>query len=468
MTPHHFTIEQTGRALRSKEISATELIHYFLQRITKMNAILNAFISVNEETALDQAKQLDERIASGCVLAPLAGVPLAIKDLFDVEGMPSTYGGRHFVNHLPATTATSVRRLLAAGAIVIGKTNLHEYAYGTTTENPHFGNTRNPWNRAKIPGGSSGGTSVSIVSGCAIAGLGTDTGGSVRIPAALTGHVGLKPTFGAISKYGVFPLADSLDHVGPMTKTVHDSALLFEAMVGYDPLDKTSVRTPMRATSAPLAKPLQDIRLGVPRQFFFDKCHANVTQVIHQALQQLERAGVTLIEIDIPGITDVPEAQNVLISCEAADVHRELLNHPEAYGTDVLRRLELGQSVPGHELIRVMRFQKEFRQGVAELFQGDIDALVTPTTPITATDIGQSKAHIKAIEVNVRGHLTRYTNPWNFSGLPAISLPCGLAADGLPVGLQLVGSAFSEPTLLQTAAAIEQCFEWNPIAPQYC
>lgn len=467
MKPHHFTIEQTHQALRLKEISATELIRYFLQRITDRDATLHAFIWVNQEEALHRAQQLDMQIANGLPLSPLAGIPIAIKDLFDIKGMPSTYGGRHFVNHYPSTTATAVKRLVAAGAIVVGKTNLHEYAYGTTTENPHFGNARNPWNRAKIAGGSSGGTAVSIVSGSSIAGLGTDTGGSIRIPAALTGHVGLKPTYGYVSKYGVFPLANSLDHVGPMAKTVHDTALILETIAGYDPLDTTSAHSPFRSPASTSSKRLQDIRLGVPRQFFFDKCHANVLQVIHQTLQDLERKGVTLVEVDIPAIADVPDAQNVLIGCEAVDSHSELLHQSDVYGTDVRRRLEADRQIPGYDLVRVMRFQREFQHRVSMLFDSSIDAIVTPTTPITATDIGQFKAHIKAIEVNVRGHLTRYTNPWNFSGLPAISLPCGLAADGLPVGLQFIGSAFSDTTLLQTAAAIEKCFEWNAIAPEY-
>ncbi|KPV45421.1 hypothetical protein AN477_03150 [Alicyclobacillus ferrooxydans] len=457
-------------ALNTKQLSSAELVQNLFERIDKYDPGLSAYIWVNRDEAMARADQFDNRRANGEVLPPLAGIPICVKDLFDIEGTPSTYGGRHYRSHIAKDTATAVQRLLQAGVIVIGKTNLHEYAYGTTTENPHYGNARNPWNRGKIAGGSSGGTSVAITAGLAFAGLGTDTGGSVRIPAALTGHAGLKPTYGLVSKFGVFPLANSLDHVGPMGKTVTDLALLLDAMAGFDPLDETSART-MSQSYVPQTvshdKPLAGVRLGVPRQFFFDRCHSNVLQVISQALHQLERAGATLIELDIPLIHDVPQNQTIVISSEALDVHRSLLKEATLYGDDVRRRLEAGAEVSGADLVSAYRFRRQFKAGLREVFSKPVDLLVTPTTPLTATDIGQFKAHIKAHEVNVRAHLTRYTNPWNLSGLPALTVPCGTAADGLPVGLQLVGPAFAERKLLNLGAKVESVLPWTAVAPDY-
>lgn len=470
MKPWHWDLDTTIAALHSRQISSVELTRVMMSRIDKYDAGLSAYIWVNREQAEHDAQEIDEARSKGTPLSPLAGIPICVKDLFDISLMPSTYGGLHFQHHIPKHTATAVRRLLQAGSIVLGKTNLHEYAYGTTTENPHFGSARNPWNRGKVSGGSSGGTSVAITSGLASAGLGTDTGGSIRIPSALTGHVGLKPTYGLVSKYGVFPLASSLDHVGPMGKTVRDVALLLDAMAGYDPKDEGSARFPQNSylpTVVDSDRPLLGIRFGVPRQFFYEKCHVNVLQVVSHALHELERAGAVMVEVDIPLIQEVPQNQNIIISSEALDVHRALLQNKALYGEDVRRRLDAGREFTGADLVSGYRFQRRFQSALRSVFNQPVDVLVTPTTPLTATDIGQFKAHIKAQEVNVRAHLTRYTNPWNLSGLPAISLPCGLAVDGLPVGLQLVGPAFSEQKLLQIAAQAESVLPWTPIAPEY-
>ncbi|MCL6453014.1 MAG: amidase [Alicyclobacillus sp.] len=481
MTPHHWSIAQTRRALMARELSAVELVTWYLQRIRQTQATLGAFIWVDEEGAVQQAQSIDASIARGSSLPPLAGIPLAVKDLFDIAGMPSTYGGRHFVHHRPAATATAVARLVQAGAIVIGKANLHEYAFGTSGENPHFGNAHNPWNRHKITGGSSSGTAAAIVAGLAVAGLGTDTGGSIRIPASLTGHVGFKPTYGLVSKYGVFPLAPSLDHVGPMAKSVADAALLLHVMAGYDPLDPASIRTPCRTlnlpdgdaarpgrASADPSRPLRGWRLGLPRQFFFERCHNSVLHVVQSVLQELERAGVEMVEVDIPGVQDVPALQNALLTAEAADVHRHRMDQLDEFGEDVRQRLESAAGIPGADVVRAYAFQRKFRAAATRVFETErIDAVVTPTTALAATDIGQSKTHIRAIEVPVRSHLTRYTNPWNFSGLPAISIPCGHTQDDLPVGLQLVGAPFADAKLLKMASQMEAHIGWNPIAPLY-
>ncbi|MCL6594106.1 MAG: amidase, partial [Alicyclobacillus sp.] len=403
--------------------------------------------------------------AQGLPVGPLAGVPIAVKDLFDTADMPTTYGGRQHTSQQPAADATAVQRLRAAGAILLGKTNLHEYAYGTTNENPHYGPARNPWNRAKITGGSSGGSSAALAAGLALAALGTDTGGSIRIPAALCGHVGFKPSFGLVSKAGVFPLAPSLDHVGPMTQTVADAATLMAVLAGPDPRDPDAVRQPALHWQRPA--PRQPIRVGIPRTFFYDKCHSGVLQTVQAALHKLQDNRFVFVEVDVPLIHEVPEAQACIIASEALAVHEPLLKRsPERYGADVRQRLTAGYEVRGHQYVLATQFRRRFRAALTELFT-DLDALVTPTTPLTATDIGQQKAHIRAHEVYVRAHLTRYTNPWNLSGLPAVSLPCGLAPDGLPVGLQWIGPPFADDTLLAIAQQAEAALGWQPVAPEY-
>ncbi|MCL6598812.1 MAG: amidase [Alicyclobacillus macrosporangiidus] len=464
MNPHLWTISEYQQYLAKRDISVEEAVRDTLARIRQFDPALHAYVHVSE-TAVEEARQIDKRLAQGQPVGPLAGVPVAVKDLMDTEDMPTTYGGLHFAGRRPSRTATAVSRLRAAGAIVIGKANLHEYAYGTTNENPHYGRARNPWNRAKIPGGSSGGSGVAIAAGLAMAALGTDTGGSIRIPAALCGHVGLKPTYGLVSKAGVFPLADSLDHVGPMAKSVLDAALLLSVLAGPDPHDPTTVRIPPRAYHRVQPKP--QARVGVPKSFFFDKCHAGVAQTVQAALRTLQEQGFDLVEVDLPSAHQVPEMQNAIISSEALDIHEALLKaHPEQYGEDVRKRLESGYEIRGHQVVAATRFRRQFAAEMQKVFT-QVDVIATPTTPISATDVGQQKAHIRAQEVLVRAHLTRYTNPWNLTGLPAITLPCGLSPDGLPVGLQLVGPRFGEMKLLAVALAAESVLPWNPVAPDY-
>lgn len=452
------------RALQRKDISSVELTEHYLRRLTRHNASLNAFLSLSD-TILEQAKAVDARRTRGEEHRPLAGAPIAVKDLLDTAHLYTTYGGKHYVNHLPRATATAVSRLEQAGAIVLGKTNLHEYAYGTTTENPHFGNARNPWNTSKIAGGSSGGSSVALAAGLSVAALGTDTGGSIRIPAALCGHVGFKPTHGLVSTYGVFPLAPSLDHVGPMTRSVADARLMMALLAGPDPNDANTLHRPVRTFER--GRTPTPVRLGVPTGFFFERCHPSVLQVMHAALQKLRDNGVLFEEVDIPMMSDVPEMQRRTIASEAAAVHASLLAaHPEVYGEDVRRRLEAGADVTGAQYIEAQRLRRDFVQSLTTVFDR-VQAVVTPTVGLPATDIGQWKAHVKSLEVNVRAHLTRLTNPWNLSGLPAITLPCGTTIDGLPVGLQLVGWRNTDARLLDIAESIEDVLGKSTLAPAY-
>jgi aspartyl-tRNA(Asn)/glutamyl-tRNA(Gln) amidotransferase subunit A len=464
MQPHLWTMTETLAALESRQISCVELATHYLERIHRFNHSLKAFITVADDV-LDKARDIDNRRLQGKRTGPLAGVLLAVKDLFDTAGLRTTYGGRHYANHVPRHTATAVRRLEQAGAIVIGKTNLHEYAYGTTTENPHYGNSCNPWNRGKIAGGSSGGSAVAIAAGLCNASLGTDTGGSIRIPAALCGIVGFKPSYGLVSKAGVFPLAPTLDHVGPITRSVADAQLLMDVLAGFDPADPATVRVPVRSFRG--QRPVAGLTLGVPKNFFFERCHSSVLQGVHAACSKLQAQGIRLHEIEVPMINEVPDMQGVVIASEALAVHKDLLESgADLYGTDVRRRLEAAANIKGSEYFATLEFRRRFREQLAGVF-AEVDAILTPTTALTATDLGQWKTHIKAHEVNIRAHLTRCTNPWNLSGLPAVSIPCGLSSDGLPIGLQLVGPMFADVTLLAIARTVEEILGVSTLAVEY-
>lgn len=473
MEPFEWSLTDTLQALTARQCSAEDLVATMLARIEQHNPVLRAFLSVSDR-ALADARESDQRRMSGQPTGLLEGIPIAVKDLFDTDFLSTTYGGVHDPAHRPTRSATVVQRLQAAGAIVIGKTNLHEYAYGTTTENPHYGNCVNPWNRSKIAGGSSGGSSVALVAGLCTAAIGTDTGGSIRIPAALTGHVGLKPTFGLVPTTGVLPLAPTLDHIGPMTRSVADAALLLEVMAGYDPNDRQSVRIPPSTylsaanvdSSAAEGRP---IRVGVPKRFFFEKCHASVLQTVTDALRKVENArrDLAFMEVEVPDIEEVPDLQSAIIGSEARAIHdRNLRSHPEQYGDDVRTRLLQADAIPGFAYVQAIDFRRRFQKVLQALWK-DVDVLVTPTTPLTATDVGQRKAHIRTLEVGIRGHLTRYTNPWNLSGLPAITIPCGLCPDELPAGIQLIGPAWGERKLIAIAQKFEAVLPWRSVAPDY-
>ncbi|RIV21055.1 amidase [Alicyclobacillaceae bacterium I2511] len=466
MSLHTWSLRHIAQAVRSGEMSAVTVTRYFLQRIDLWNSSLKAFI-ISSDNALEQAAAMDALRNSGKDPGPLAGVPIAIKDLLDTEGIQTTYGGRHHV-HIPDFSAPVVTLLQQAGAIVIGKTNLHEYAYGTTTENPHYGISRNPWNINKISGGSSGGNGVALAAGLCLGAVGTDTGGSIRIPAALCGTVGLKPTYGLVSKRGVFPLAKSLDHVGPMANSVADVAVLLSVLAGYDSLDPDSCQSPARKYPALLP---QTLRIGLPKQYFYDRCHPNLLQVIQTAFKNLrEHLSPELnhwVELEIPLMVEVPEAQRVLITSEARAVHNLWLkSHPALYGEDVRTRLMEADDIRGDQYVWAAQVRRDFTAAMEQVFE-QVDVLLTPTTPIPATNIGQVKTHVHTHEVNVRSHLTRNTHPWNLTGLPALTIPCGFTHDGLPVGLQIIGPKFSEPKLLSIGKLFEQILVYPGIAPAY-
>ncbi|MDP9245489.1 MAG: amidase, partial [Chloroflexota bacterium] len=377
------SLEGAVAALRSGSVSATELVDASLRRIDAREPDLNAFIAVTADAARRRAQHADLR-------APLAGAPIALKDLFDVAGVPTTGGSTLFAQNVPAADGEIARRLFAAGAIDLGKTNLHEWAFGVTTDNPHYGPTRNPWALDRIPGGSSGGSAAALAAGLCFGSIGSDTGGSIRIPAALCGIVGLKPTYGRVSLRGAIPLAWSLDHPGPMARTVRDAALLLQVIAGYDPGDPVSADVPVDDYLADIEGGVRGLRIGVVRGRFFGRLDANerpapaVDAAVRAAAQALEREGAAVAEVELPRTDELRNTQLVIIGTEAAAYHRERIAADRAsFGTDVAKRIDAGAARTGIEYANARRARDELRRAYAMALD-DWDAILLPTTPITA------------------------------------------------------------------------------------
>lgn len=442
------SIGSLAAELAAGRLSPVELTTATLRRIERLNPSLNAYLAVMAETALTEARAAEQELRAGRRRGPLHGVPIALKDLIDVAGMPTTAGMALRRAATAAEDATITTRLRAAGAVLIGKTNLHECAYGVTSDNPHYGAVRNPWATDTIPGGSSGGSGAAVAAGLCAGAIGSDTGGSIRIPASLCGIVGLKPTYGRVSRAGVVALAWSADHLGPMTRTVGDAALLLAAIAGADPRDPSASRRP--APGATVAEgDLSGLRVGIPRGYFWEELAPAVERQATAAPALLEAAGARLQEVTLPGMPDIVAAQAVISFAEAAAYHEpEFAARPEAYGPDVRERLEAGLTVRAVDYLRAQRV-RTLAIATMNAVLREVDLLVTPATPIVATPLAGPDARA------LRGPLTRCTAPFNLTGLPALSVPCGFDDDGLPVGLQLVGRAFEEAVVLRAGWAVE-------------
>ncbi|HZP26079.1 MAG TPA: amidase [Dehalococcoidia bacterium] len=451
------TLTLAARLVAARELSPVEVIEACLERIEKLEPRLNAFITRTPELALEAARAAEAEIARGRYRGPLHGLPLVLKDIFAWNGVRLTAGSR-VIDQIDEEDATVIARLKEAGAVLLGKTNLHEIALGVTGVNPHWGSPRNPWDTGRISGGSSSGTAVAVAAGLGLGGPGTDTGGSVRIPAALCGLVGLKPTYGRVSRHGVIPLSWSLDHVGPICKTVEDAALMLSVLAGPDPKDSSSSSWPAPDYRRALARGVRGLRIGVPREHFFDGVEPEIESAVHEALRVMEGLGAEIQEITLPLINDVPEAVSAIMLPEAAAYHqRYLQERPQDYGDDVRFRLELGALHPAVLYIQAQRLRTCLGEEWRRVFDR-IDLLVTPTTALTALTIEECSRG-KVLSYN------RLTNPFNLSGQPAISLPCGFSSLGLPIGLQLVGRWWEEETVLQAAYAYEQATDWHRHRP---
>ncbi len=453
------SIEEVAQLVRKRKVSPVELTKLMLARIERLNPKLNAYITVCVEEALEQARKAEAELFAARGRkgrhdhGPLHGIPVSLKDNIYTAGIRTTAGSKILRDFVPQRDARVVTRLRSAGAVILGKTNMHEFAYGVTTNNPHYGPTRNPWDLERIPGGSSGGSAAALAAGLCYASVGTDTGGSIRIPAALCGIVGFKPTWGAVSCDGVVPLSPTLDHVGPLTRTAADAAILLNAI---SEAGKAKPRAPLRKSSADLRK----LPLGRPREFFFDVLSDDVQAAFERAIGILKKLGAQIVDVSLPLLGESEDAGNHIALAEATHYHQQAGHFPAKaadYSEDVRKRLEMGTQVSATAYLHALDTRRKFRAEFARaLSQANVDALVVPTTPITTPLIGEERTRIGASELPTRALLLRLNRPANLAGVPAISLPCGFSASGLPIGLQLIGAEWSDSRVLAMARSYQE------------
>jgi aspartyl-tRNA(Asn)/glutamyl-tRNA(Gln) amidotransferase subunit A len=443
-----------SRELLARRLSPVEVVMALLGRIEADET--NSFITVTAEQALEKASLAEREILAGQYRGPLHGVPVALKDIIYTRGVRTTMGSALYSGHVPDHSATVARKLDEAGSILIGKSNTHEFAYGPTGDRSYFGPTLNPHDAGRITGGSSGGSGAAVAANLCYGALGSDTGGSIRIPAALCGIVGMKPTFGRVSKSGVFPLSWSLDHVGPITRTVEDNALMLKVLAGHDPEDLYSVDWPAEDFTRDLRRGLRGALIGVPTGFYFDHVDEGVGTRVREAIEVFRSLGARVREVEIPNLVDTLHAHRLILGAEAYAVHQERLeNEPETFDEEVGERLMDG------ERLKAYRYANARRRGVLATDEFDralqgVGVLLTPTLPIVATEIWQREVGIGDFEESVRSALTRFTGPTDLTGHPSLSVPCGTTASGLPVGLQLIGRHFDEASLYRFGHAYEE------------
>jgi len=425
-----------------------------LERIAASD--LNAFVTVTESAALDRATVAEREISAGHYRGPLHGVPLAVKDIFNTEGVRTTMGSSFFADHVPDHSATAVRRLEQAGAVIVGKTTTHEFAYGGTGDRSLSGAARNPADPTRITGGSSGGSAAAVAAGLVWGAVGTDSGGSVRIPAALCGLVGMKPTFGRVSTYGVFPLAPTMDHVGPLTRTVADNVAMLSALVGHDPLDPCSVDREAEDFSRLLARGVRGGTVGLPSGYYFEQIDSEVRKRVQAAAATFRSLGAHVREVNIPRLHETFQAQRLTLAAEAFAVHAErLATEPERFDPRVRERLLRGEPLSAHHYVLAQQVREQARTDFGRALRG-LDILLTPTTPVAATPLGSEEVTIEGRSVEVSAVIARLTAPANLIGIPSLSIPCGTTRAGLPIGVQLMAGAFDESTLYRYAMAYEQ------------
>jgi aspartyl-tRNA(Asn)/glutamyl-tRNA(Gln) amidotransferase subunit A len=456
-TTNALTISGALELLRGKDISAQELAGVCYRQIERLNPKLNAFITVIDPQNARKAQFPDD---SASASNALRDIPIAVKDLFDTAGIRTTIGSKFFADNIPEQDAFVVEKLKQAGSIIVGKTNTHEIALGITGNNPHYGTARNPWDTTRIPGGSSSGSAIAVATGMALGALGTDTGGSIRIPASLCGIVGFKPTFGRVSLRGVFPLSWNLDHVGPLTKCVKDAALILQVISVYDPLDLASIMMLTGDYLGHLVDPVEGRKIALSVGEFIETADPEILQAVHEAARVLETLGCKVQEVDVSWLREAALANKLMTQSDGAAVHRDRLKeHPEMFGEDIRRRLEDGAKTTSTEYVLARRTQAEVRNRFEHFFES-YDFLLLPTTPIAAPTIEGHDA------VEQAGRLTRFTAPFNLAGLPALSLPCGFTKEGLPIGLEVVSRAWADAKVLNAGYAFEQATEWHQQFPR--
>ena len=450
------SIEEVARLYRKRKVSPVEVTKVILARIEQLNPKINAYITVTAELALAQSKKAEAELfaprgrKSHRDRGPLHGIPISLKDNIYTKDILTTAGSKILKNFIPQTDAPAWAKLQETGAILVGKTNLHEFAYGVTTNNPHYGPTRNPWDLNRVPGGSSGGSAAAVAAGLCYGSIGTDTGGSIRIPASLCGVVGVKPGIGRVSVEGVVPLSPCLDFVGPLARTVDDATLLL------DPVFARSKREPsLLSARKSSARSSKRLKLGMPKEFFFDVVSEEVYAAFRNAVRAFQKQGATVKEVSIPLLNETEEAGNHIAWPEATHYHQQagwFPTHSADYGEDVHSRLEMGAKVSAITYLQALATRDKVIEHLhLAMADAGFDALVVPTTPIAAPLIGEESTPIGKTNHATRALLLRLNRPANLAGIPAISIPCGTTSSGLPIGLQLIGAVGNEPLLLQIA-----------------
>ena len=452
MNHKSLSLTEQRELAQSDPAHASDLAAACHRQIERLNPTLNAFITVIPSEATMSSSDTRNGL--------LYGIPIAVKDLYDTKGIRSTSGSKFFADHIPQEDALVVKKIKQAGAQIIGKTNTHEIALGVTNNNPHYGACRNPWDITRTPGGSSGGSAVAVATGMALAALGTDTGGSIRIPASLCGVVGLKPTYGRVSLRGILPLSWNLDHAGPLTRRVEDAALMLQVMSGYDELDPASIKTPVDDFSSHIKDGVSGLKIGLAVGSYIAEADSEVLEAVGKAAQILKEQGATIIEVNTDFLKEAALANGIMTQADGAAFHRERMKeHPDWFGADVRLRLETGAAFTSSEYSLARRTQAKVKRQCELLFE-EYDALVLPTTPIPAPVLDGENAIERARQ------LTRFTAPFNLSGLPAISVPCGLTTEGLPIGLQIVSRAWNEARVLRAGYAFQEATQWHEIKPK--
>jgi aspartyl-tRNA(Asn)/glutamyl-tRNA(Gln) amidotransferase subunit A len=455
------TLSEASELVSASKVSPVELTQACLSRIERLNPELNAFITVTADSALAEARQAESDIQRGRWKGPLHGIPIALKDLVDTAGVRTTAASGLFKDRIPAKDAEIVRRLKASGAVLLGKLNLHEVAYGASSVISYFGPVRNPWDVNYSTGGSSGGSGAAVAAELCYGAIGSDTGGSIRIPAAYCGIVGLKPTYGRVSTRGVIPLAWSLDHIGPMTRSVRDAALMLNVIAGYDPEDTSSTDVPTQDYSGALETKTSALRIGIPRAPFYEGLHPEIQTAIEAALSILGDLTSSEREVQVPAFND--DAMLILKVEAYAYYRRYVEKSPELFQPATLSRIRRGAETSAAEYIDARRQLDQSRRSSSELFRA-VDLLITPTTtlpPFTIAELLADPDQLRAKEVLS----TPNTRPFNLLGLPAVSVPCGFTSKGLPIGLQITGAAGQEAIVLSLAHAYEGATEWHKRKP---
>ena len=453
------SVEEASALVKSKKVSPVELTRACLARIESFNPSLNAFITVTAESALAEAERAESEVRQGRWRGPLHGIPIALKDLIDTAGIKTTAASALFKDRVPREDATVVLRLREAGAVLLGKLNMQEFAHGGTSVPSYYGRVANPWDVERIAGGSSGGCAAAVAAGLCYAALGSDTGGSVREPAAFCGIVGLKPTYGRVSNHGVIPLASSLDHIGPMTRTVADSAIVLEVIAGYDRNDITSQDRPVERYLQAMQKGHGRFRIGIPREFFYASLHPDVQAAIDQALATLVNIGGECRDVALETSTD-----RTLFCAESYAYHAEYIaKTPELYLPETLEKLRRGAGIDARAYIGARCDLERLRRSALDVFSS-VDLLVTPTSPVPAPKASDYPSIFKGA-LALDALLLRNTRQFNTYGLPTISVPCGITGDGLPIGLQIAGPPWEEPRVLRVARAFQDATDWHTRRP---